>query len=83
MSKRKVKNLLKGLCNLPTPGANKAPPSFPSTILGKRPPVDSSHDLDSKKAKDKSPAKSSGDSDPLSMWLETPCLISLRSLAPS
>ncbi|XXG47410.1 hypothetical protein AAC387_Pa02g2071 [Persea americana] len=70
MSKCKARNLLNSLGNLHAPGSNKASLLNPSSILGKRPPVDSSLGRYSKKAKDKPPTKSSGDFDPLSVWLD-------------
>ena len=68
--KRKAKNLLGNLGDLPTSGANMAPLLDPLSILSKRPPANSSYDSVLKKAKDKSSAKSADDSNPLSMWLE-------------
>eukprot|EP00268_Persea_americana_P028243 TRINITY_DN27453_c1_g1_i1.p1 TRINITY_DN27453_c1_g1~~TRINITY_DN27453_c1_g1_i1.p1 ORF type:complete len:300 (+),score=46.49 TRINITY_DN27453_c1_g1_i1:1277-2176(+) len=71
MSKHKAKNLLDNLSNLPAPGVSKTSISDPSSMLGKQPTADTSLRRYSK-AKDELPTKSSGDSDPLSKWLEDP-----------
>lgn len=72
MSKYKAKNILDSLYNLPAPGISKTPFSGPSSTIGKWVPVDSFLPHNSKKAKDELSAKFSGDSNPLSRWLEDP-----------
>ncbi|XXG77296.1 hypothetical protein AAC387_Pa08g1475 [Persea americana] len=72
MSKYKAKNLLDSLYNLLAPGISKTPVSGPSSTLGKWLPVDSFLPHNLKKAKDELLAKFSGDSNPLSKWLEDP-----------
>lgn len=69
MFRRKAKNLLDSLNDLSSSETGKTSLQDPSSILSKRPTVDS-HDLSLKKAKGKSSTKSTNDSDPLSLWLE-------------